>query len=174
MSGSFIPIRPFSSLEICASAPNTMPQMRARCGNGHYELRNATAADLIRTAWGVEADGISGGPDWLDLNRHDLIGIAPTTARPEMLKTMLQSALKTAFSFRSVTAIQTISPMRLQSKRNLNSSRRKGPRPGGASFNQFRQCLAALQNPFQRSGGFRLRVRLSADGSHRTRRHVEF
>jgi hypothetical protein len=33
----------------------------------HYELRNATAADLIRTAWGVEADGISGGPDWLDL-----------------------------------------------------------------------------------------------------------
>jgi hypothetical protein len=62
----------FSSLEIRASAPNTMPQMRARFGNGRYELRNATAVDLIRTAWGIGADSISGGPDWLDLNRYDL------------------------------------------------------------------------------------------------------
>jgi uncharacterized protein (TIGR03435 family) len=87
----------FSSLEIRGSAPNTMPQMRARFGNGRYELRNATAVDLIRTAWGLETDSISGGPDWLDLNRYDLIGMAPATATPEMLKTMLQSVLKDRF-----------------------------------------------------------------------------
>jgi uncharacterized protein (TIGR03435 family) len=87
----------FSSLEIRASAPNTMPQMRVRFGNGRYELRNATAVALIRTAWGVEADSISGGPDWLDLNRYDLIGMAPATATPEMLKSMLQSVLKDRF-----------------------------------------------------------------------------
>jgi uncharacterized protein (TIGR03435 family) len=87
----------FSSVEIRASAPNTMPQMRGRFGNGRYELRNATTADLIRTAWGVEADGISGGPDWLDLTRYDLIGITPAPATPEMLKTMLQGALRDRF-----------------------------------------------------------------------------
>lgn len=94
---SFAQAPVFSSLEIRASAPNTMPQMRVRFGNGRYELRNATAVDLIRTAWGVDADGISGGPDWLDLNRYDLIGMAPATATPEMLKTMLQSVLKDRF-----------------------------------------------------------------------------
>ena len=87
----------FDSVEIRAAAPNTMPQMRSRFGNGRYELHNATAVDLIRTAWGVEADGISGGPEWLDLNRYDVIAMAPATATPEMLKTMLQGMLHDRF-----------------------------------------------------------------------------
>ena len=48
----------FDSVEIHAAAPNTMPHMRSRFGNGRYELHNATAVDLIRTAWGVDAAGI--------------------------------------------------------------------------------------------------------------------
>ncbi|HWF09193.1 MAG TPA: TIGR03435 family protein [Bryobacteraceae bacterium] len=87
----------FDSVAIHAAAPNTMPQMRSRFGNGRYELHNATAVDLIRTAWSVEADGISGGPDWLDLNRYDVIATAPATATPEMLRTMLQGMLKDRF-----------------------------------------------------------------------------
>lgn len=87
----------FSSVEVRASAPNTMPQMRARFGNGRYELRNATAVDLIRTAWGVEADGISGGPDWLDVNRYDVSATAPAAATPQTLRTMLQGMLKDRF-----------------------------------------------------------------------------
>ncbi len=87
----------FGSVEIRASAPNTMPQMRRRFGNGRYELRNATALDLIRTAWEVEADGISGGPEWLDLNRYDVIATDPDKATPEMLRSMLQDLLKDRF-----------------------------------------------------------------------------
>jgi uncharacterized protein (TIGR03435 family) len=87
----------FNSVEIRAAAPNTMPQMRSRFGNGRYELHNATAVDLIRTASGVEADSVSGGPDWLDLNRYDVIAMAPATTAPDMLKTMLQSMLKDRF-----------------------------------------------------------------------------
>jgi hypothetical protein len=57
MSGSFIPIRPFSSLEICASAPNTMPQMRARCGNGTLRVtqRNGSRFD---------PNGLGSGSGW--------------------------------------------------------------------------------------------------------------
>src|SRR5215472_2722444 len=87
----------FNSVEILAAAPNTMPQMRIRFGNGRYELHNATAVDLIGTAWGVDADSISGGPDWLDLNRYDVIAMAPATTTPDMLRTMLQSMLKDRF-----------------------------------------------------------------------------
>ena len=87
----------FNSVEIRAAAPNTMPQMRSRFGNGRYELHNATVVDLIRTAWGVDADSVSGGPDWLDLNRYDVIAMAPATTMPDMLKSMLQSMLKDRF-----------------------------------------------------------------------------
>ncbi len=87
----------FNRVEIRAAAPNTMPQMRSRFGNGRYELHNATAVDLIRTAWGVQGDSVSGGPDWLDLNRYDVIAMAPATSTPDMLATMLQSTLKDHF-----------------------------------------------------------------------------
>jgi uncharacterized protein (TIGR03435 family) len=87
----------FDSVEIRAAVPNTMPQMRSMFGNGRYELRNATALDLIRTAWAVGVDNISGGPDWLDLNRYDVIASAPATATPETLRTMLQGMLKDRF-----------------------------------------------------------------------------
>lgn len=134
----------FESVEIHASASNTMPQMRSRFGNGRYELHNATAVDLIRTAWGVEVDGISGGPDWLDLNRYDVIAMAPATATPEMLKTMLQGMLQDRFQLSVHNGNKDTPPMRSQLRGSLNSSRRKGPRLADASFNQFRQYLAAF------------------------------
>jgi uncharacterized protein (TIGR03435 family) len=87
----------FGGVEIRESAPNTMPQMRARLGNGRYELRNATAIDLIRTAWNVDADSISGGPDWLDLNRYDVTATVPATPTPDTLRSMLQGMLKDRF-----------------------------------------------------------------------------
>ena len=46
---------------------------------------------------GLTADDISGGPDWLDLNRYDVIAIAPAAATPGMLRAMLQSMLKDRF-----------------------------------------------------------------------------
>ena len=134
----------FESVEIRAAAPNTMPEMRSRFGNGRYELHNATAVDLIRTAWGVEADGISGGPDWLDLNRYDVIAMAPATTTPEMRKTMLQSMLKDRFQLSVRNGNKENPAYAITVDGSLNSSRRKGPRPVDASFNQFRQCLAAL------------------------------
>lgn len=84
-------------VEVHASAPNTIPEMRARFWRGHYELRNATLVDLIRTAWNVEADNVVGGPEWLDMRRFDVIATAPADSTPEMLRTMLQPVLKDRF-----------------------------------------------------------------------------
>jgi hypothetical protein len=53
--------------------------------------------DLISLAWGVDGDKVLSGPNWLDLDRFDVIAIAPGNATPETVKTMLQSLLAERF-----------------------------------------------------------------------------
>lgn len=86
--------------DIRASAPNTIPEMRSAFSRGRYELRNATVVDLVRTAWGVDADNVVGGPEWLDARRFDVIAMAPANSTPEMLKTLLQGLLKDRFQLK--------------------------------------------------------------------------
>ena len=64
---------------------------------GRYELRRATMLDLIRTAYGVDADKVYGGPSWLDYDRFDVIAKAPATTRPDAVKLMLQALLADRF-----------------------------------------------------------------------------
>jgi len=80
--------------KITASRPNSLPEMRSRFFAGHYEFRNATLTDLIRTAWSVGAKNILGGPDWMDVSRFDIT----TAASRESLKSTLQELLKERFA----------------------------------------------------------------------------
>ena len=65
--------------------------------NGRYEIKNATMLDLIRIAWGFDADKILGGPNWLELDRFDVIAKLPSVAAADAAKTMLQSLLHDRF-----------------------------------------------------------------------------
>src|SRR5580693_8402194 len=48
---------------------------------GRYEIRRATLLDLIRTAYNIDDDEkIQGGPNWLELDRFDVIAKAPPSA----------------------------------------------------------------------------------------------
>ncbi len=87
----------FDTVDIHASAPNTIPRMRSGFSRGRYELGNATMVDLIRTAWGVDADKVAGGPGWLETDRFDVIATAPPSSTPETLKSMLRALLEDRF-----------------------------------------------------------------------------
>ena len=65
--------------------------------NGRYEIRAATMVDLIRFAWNCEADRILGGPNWLELDRFDVIAKVPPDSPPDAQRSMLQSLLKDRF-----------------------------------------------------------------------------
>lgn len=65
--------------------------------NGRYEIRRASMVDLIRTAWGVEADKVVGGPHWLEMDRFDVIAKVPPTATRETVKPMLRALLADRF-----------------------------------------------------------------------------
>ncbi len=64
---------------------------------GRYEIHTATMVDLIRTAYGVDADKVLGGPSWLDSDRFDVIAKAPPSATAETAKLMLQALLAERF-----------------------------------------------------------------------------
>ena len=112
----------FASVDIHASPPNTILEMRSRFVRGLYELRNATLVDLIRTAWSVDADKVAGGPDWLDTNRFDAIAKAPAGSTPEALQAMLRNLLVDRFHLvarkdtRSLPAYVMTAGKRLQLK----------------------------------------------------------
>jgi len=65
--------------------------------NGRYEIRRATMVDLIRTAHGVEADKVVGGPHWLEMNRFDIVAKVPSSASRETVMPMLQTLLAERF-----------------------------------------------------------------------------
>jgi uncharacterized protein (TIGR03435 family) len=62
-----------------------------------YELRQATMVDLVRLAYGVDADKVQGGPSWLETDRFDVIAKAPASTSRDTVKLMLQALLADRF-----------------------------------------------------------------------------
>jgi uncharacterized protein (TIGR03435 family) len=80
------------------------PKLRA----GRYEIRTATMADLISTAYGVDEDKVIGGPTWLEMDRYDVTGKLPAGATPESRKEMLAALLAERFN---LTVHRELQPM---------------------------------------------------------------
>src|SRR5690242_8370642 len=55
--------------------------------NGRYDLRNATMLDLIRAAYDVDPDTVLGGPNWLEMDRYDIIAKAPNSTSRDDVRT---------------------------------------------------------------------------------------
>lgn len=64
---------------------------------GRYEIHSATIVDLIRIAWGFDADKILAGPSWLEMNHYDVIAKVPADATLETTAPMLQALLAERF-----------------------------------------------------------------------------
>jgi uncharacterized protein (TIGR03435 family) len=88
----------FDIADVHVSPKSTIQVMRATPPrNGRYELKNATMLDLVRTAYGVNPDRVLGGPNWLELDRFDVIAKVADGADLDAQKAMLQSLLEDRF-----------------------------------------------------------------------------
>ncbi len=85
-------VQPFDAT---AYAPNRMKGDVVH--NGIYIVRAATMVDLIRTAWGVHADAVMGGPSWLEADRFDVIARVPAGTTAEAARLMLRGLLTERF-----------------------------------------------------------------------------
>jgi uncharacterized protein (TIGR03435 family) len=89
----------FQIADVHASTHHSMqPFMQGGLLHGdRYVLKQATMVDMISTAYGVEADNVVGGPNWLELDRFDIIAKAPPATPQATLKLMLQALLSDRF-----------------------------------------------------------------------------
>jgi uncharacterized protein (TIGR03435 family) len=62
-----------------------------------WELRYATMLDLIRTAYGITAEKILGGPSWLEMDHFEVVAKIPRDTKPETQKDMLRALLAERF-----------------------------------------------------------------------------
>ncbi len=62
-----------------------------------YRIQIATMVDLIKTAYGVDAEKVVGGPSWLELDRYDVFAKGPDPTSQDTARVMLQSLLADRF-----------------------------------------------------------------------------
>src|SRR5262245_33582577 len=88
----------FEIADVHTSVPGLFPEMAGGIlREGRYEIRNATMVDLIKTAYGVPDEKVSGGPDWLETDRFDVIAKAPAGTAAQTARVMLQNLLADRF-----------------------------------------------------------------------------
>jgi uncharacterized protein (TIGR03435 family) len=88
----------FEVADVHSSPHTTQPVVRGPfTSSDRYELRFATMLDLIRIAYNVDREKVSGGPSWLEFDRFDVIAKPPTGSSNEARRQMLQSLLAERF-----------------------------------------------------------------------------
>jgi uncharacterized protein (TIGR03435 family) len=84
-----------ADVHVSARSSNAFPRGGPARG-GRYEVKTATMVDLIRMAYGFDNDRIVGGPNWLEMDRFDVIAKVPPDSETETQK-MLQGLLAERF-----------------------------------------------------------------------------
>ncbi|HUP02993.1 MAG TPA: TIGR03435 family protein [Bryobacteraceae bacterium] len=84
-----------ASVEVAPAGAQGFRNMPGR--DGRYTLKNATMLDLVRIAYGFDADKILGGPSWLELDHFDIVAKPPGETSPDDEKLMLQTLLEDRF-----------------------------------------------------------------------------
>ena len=109
------------AFEVAGIQVSTRPNPGMRGGilrENRYELRNATMVDLIRTAYNVQPERVSGGPSWLEWNRWDVAALAPAGTPPERLRDMLKTLLAERFKLVVREDSTTVTNMALKANAN--------------------------------------------------------
>lgn len=89
----------FELADVHLSAKTLRPAFRSSMIRpGVRQWRTATMVDLLSMAYGIDAEYVTGGPDWLEMRRFDAIAKAPPDTSPENLRLMLQALLAERFN----------------------------------------------------------------------------
>lgn len=113
----------FEAADVHAATPVRNPFMRGPFNRGgHYEIHNGTMVELIAAAYNMNANEVVGGPNWLEMDRFDVIAKTPPNTSMDTARLMLRSLLADRFKLeirsdaRSVPALALVAGKRPQLK----------------------------------------------------------
>ncbi|MGA7237713.1 MAG: TIGR03435 family protein [Bryobacteraceae bacterium] len=88
----------FEAVEIHISPHTAQPVVRGPFfGGNRYELHFANMLDLIRMAYDMDPERISGGPSWIEMDRYDVYAIVPPGSTAASRRLMLRAMLADRF-----------------------------------------------------------------------------
>ena len=165
---------PRPAFDVTSVQVSTRPQPGIRGGvlrGTRYELRNATMLDMIRTAYAVQPERVSGGPTWLEWNRFDIAALAPEKTPPDRLREMLKTLLAERFKLvvREDMVATTALALRVKGQHKLKEVTTTGgcqaqqaPEPNGVvattvncvgfSMQQLADQMRTANNPYLAPG----------------------
>jgi len=92
------PVPAFDTADVHPSANQLNTTMQGdTLRDGSYEVQNATMLDLIRSAYGLDADKVLGAPAWFSVDRFDVVAKAPKSASFDTVRMMLRALLADRF-----------------------------------------------------------------------------
>ena len=163
-----------AAFEVTSVQVSTRPQPGMRGGvlrGTRYELRNATMLDMIRTAYNVQPERVSGGPTWLEWDRFDIAALAPEKTPPDRLREMLKTLLAERFKLvvREDQVATTALALRVKGQHKLKEVSTSGgcqaqqaPEPNGVvattvncagfSMQQLADQMRTANNPYLAPG----------------------
>jgi uncharacterized protein (TIGR03435 family) len=89
-----------ADVHVSAKGRNQFPRGGGPARGGRFEMKTATMVDLIRTAYGYSPDRILEGPNWIEMDRYDVIAKVPEGAGSARPQTMLQALLEDRFKLK--------------------------------------------------------------------------
>jgi uncharacterized protein (TIGR03435 family) len=162
------------AFDVTSVQVSTRPQPGMRGGvlrGNRYELRNATMLDMVRTAYNVQPERVSGGPTWLEWNRFDIAALAPEKTPPDRLREMLKTLLADRFKLvvREGETTTTALALRVKGQHKLKETSMAGgcqaqqaPEPNGVpattvncvgfSMQQLADQMRTANNPYLAPG----------------------
>lgn len=130
----------FEATDVHSSPHLTQPQVRGPFfSSGRYELRFATMLDLIRVAYNVDPEKVSGGPSWLEMDRFDVFGKIPAASTVESRRLMLQAVLADRFKLAIHNDTRQMPAFALVAGKHLQLKESDSSEPG--------KCELTFQNP---------------------------
>src|SRR5262245_45954767 len=99
--------------------------------------------DLIRTAYGIDAEAVQGGPSWLEWDRFDVLARVPPSTSVETARSMLQSLLADRFklAFHRDSRPLPAYVLRVGNARSPRLKRAEGLGAGGCRSNLVDQAF---------------------------------
>jgi uncharacterized protein (TIGR03435 family) len=140
------------SFEVSSVKPNKsghdVGSFGSRGSQSYLYVVNYTLFDIVRNAYGVQANQIVGGPDWIKSgsDRFDITAKAPEGTKPDQILPMTQALLAERFKLRLHKETRDVAMFALVMSR---PDRSLGPQmaPAGFDCGSLRRAMARGEKP---------------------------